>query len=129
MDAKIVEKEAVDPGLMLFCPGVDGGGKDSCQGDSGGPIIKKNGGGDVQVGVVSWGIGCALDEFPGVYSKVSEVSGWIESVVCDEWGSSASFCDGGGGGGGGSGGGGGTDVSCNNNEIKAEFTLTTDGFG
>lgn len=33
--------------------------KDSCQGDSGGPLVIEGGsaGADVQVGVVSWGIG------------------------------------------------------------------------
>ena len=43
----------------MFCAGVDGGGKDSCQGDSGGPIVKRIGDQHVQVGVVSWGEGCA----------------------------------------------------------------------
>lgn len=42
----------------MFCAGVDGGGKDSCQGDSGGPL---NISGDpwLQLGIVSWGHGCA----------------------------------------------------------------------
>jgi trypsin len=55
--------------------------KDSCQGDSGGPLISSNG---KQVGVVSWGIGCASRDFPGVYSKVSEAHKWIESTICRE---------------------------------------------
>ena len=34
-------------------------GEDACQGDSGGPLIQKKGsaGLDIQVGVVSWGLG------------------------------------------------------------------------
>jgi trypsin len=55
--------------------------KDSCQGDSGGPLISGNG---KQVGVVSWGIGCASPDFPGVYAKVSEAYDWIESTICSD---------------------------------------------
>lgn len=58
-------------------------GKDSCQGDSGGPLILKgsDAANDVQVGIVSWGIGCADEEYPGVYSRISEARPWIEDVL------------------------------------------------
>ena len=59
-------------------------GKDSCQGDSGGPMVIKGADGpaDVQVGVVSWAYGCAIDQFPGVYARVSRAYDWIQIEVC-----------------------------------------------
>jgi len=60
---------------------------DACQGDSGGPLIKKgsdpSGADDVLVGIVSWGLGCADDVFPGVYSRISAQYDWIQSQVCE----------------------------------------------
>ncbi|KAL3803199.1 hypothetical protein HJC23_003474 [Cyclotella cryptica] len=79
-------------------------GQDACQGDSGGPLIIKgkdgSGADDVQVGVVSWGIGCANKNFPGVYSRISGAYDWIKSEVCSKsQDPPASLCGGSGGGG------------------------------
>ena len=61
--------------------------EDACQGDSGGPLIvtgsPTQGAGDLLVGVVSWGIGCAHEHFPGIYARVSKQIGWINKMVCD----------------------------------------------
>eukprot|EP00546_Thalassionema_frauenfeldii_P012083 CAMPEP_0178917076 /NCGR_PEP_ID=MMETSP0786-20121207/13036_1 /TAXON_ID=186022 /ORGANISM="Thalassionema frauenfeldii, Strain CCMP 1798" /LENGTH=473 /DNA_ID=CAMNT_0020590567 /DNA_START=21 /DNA_END=1442 /DNA_ORIENTATION=- len=67
----------------MFCAGV-GGGKDSCQGDSGGPIFRKNTDGTfTQMGIVSWGIGCAEARYPGVYSRISGQIDWIQAGICE----------------------------------------------
>ncbi|XP_013113232.1 trypsin delta [Stomoxys calcitrans] len=57
----------------MMCANVEGGGKDACQGDSGGPLIYEN----QLLGIVSWGIGCARKNFPGVYASVPELLDWI----------------------------------------------------
>ncbi|XP_031416590.1 serine protease 27-like [Clupea harengus] len=69
----------------MVCAGLLGqGGKDSCQGDSGGPLVSKQGSVWVQAGVVSFGIGCALAEFPGVYARVSQYQSWINTRITSD---------------------------------------------
>lgn len=65
-----------------LCAGLAEGGKDTCQGDSGGPLVVDNGaGGFVQIGVVSFGQGCAAANTYGVYARVSAYRDWISTSI------------------------------------------------
>ncbi|CAH0731440.1 unnamed protein product, partial [Brenthis ino] len=61
----------------MFCAGYANGTKDSCQGDSGGPVVYQG----KLLGLVSYGLECALPNHPGVYANVPKVRGWIRSVT------------------------------------------------
>jgi trypsin len=51
----------------MVCAGYPQGGVDTCQGDSGGPMTA----GGKLIGITSWGQGCALPGYPGVYARVA----------------------------------------------------------
>lgn len=57
----------------MICAMYPQGGRDACQGDSGGPLTH----GDILVGVVSWGRGCASEIYPGVSTAISPYTQWI----------------------------------------------------
>lgn len=64
----------------MLCAGSKG--HDSCSGDSGGPMVHRRADGKMeQIGIVSWGIGCGMQHFPGVYTRVTEVRDWIDKVT------------------------------------------------
>jgi secreted trypsin-like serine protease len=52
------------------------------QGDSGGPLMWSDVVGRFYaIGVVSWGHGCALEGYPGIYTNVRDFLNWIEHNV------------------------------------------------
>ena len=76
------QEPAVQTGLML-CAGGDGV-HDACVGDSGGPLLVPGGAvGWTEVGVVSWGAGCAVHGVPGVYARLSDqqINGFVEGTI------------------------------------------------
>ncbi|KAI9297752.1 trypsin-like serine protease [Neoconidiobolus thromboides FSU 785] len=54
---------------------------DTCQGDSGGPLFIKIEQVYYIVGIVSYGIGCASPDLPGIYSRVSFLSTFIQENI------------------------------------------------
>ncbi|MGW0914942.1 serine protease [Streptomyces sp. NPDC002784] len=65
-----------------ICAGYTAGGVDTCQGDSGGPMFRQDAANQwIQVGIVSWGIGCARPNAPGVYTEVSTFASAIASAA------------------------------------------------
>ncbi len=75
-------RTAYTPTLMVAAGGI---GKDACQADSGGPLFIANavGGKDTQIGIVSFGPGCAPDVYPNAYTEVnaSPIASFIQRAA------------------------------------------------
>jgi hypothetical protein len=69
----------------MLCAGYQAGGRDSCAGDSGGPLMVYQPAEAVwvQVGVVSWGIGCAEPYYYGIYARLSQFTDWLNRQIPD----------------------------------------------
>ncbi|KAJ8005258.1 hypothetical protein DPEC_G00144770 [Dallia pectoralis] len=83
LDVPILEDVKCDnayPGLVtrrMVCAGYLDGGRDICNGDGGTGLDCL---GELH-GLVSWGRGCALPGYPGVYVKVCEYLSWIDETI------------------------------------------------
>ena len=65
----------------MICAGYSNGGKDTCSADSGGPMMGIQFDEYVQVGITSWGAGCAQPQLYGVYTRLSIFEDWINSYT------------------------------------------------
>jgi len=66
----------------MVCAGQ--GRRDSCAGDSGGPMLSDFSDGRWSViGIVSFGVECASERHPGVYTRVDRYLTWIERQIGD----------------------------------------------
>ncbi len=70
----------------MLCAGSASVKRDTCRGDSGGPLIvfDENSQSWRQAGITSWGIGCAIKGFSGVYTRVKNYAALISDIICSK---------------------------------------------
>lgn len=79
---QLIYGQSFSASLMVCAGRLGTGGVDACQGDSGGPLLAERSDGEwVQVGITSWGVGCGLAQYPGVYTEVASLAGWVDEQI------------------------------------------------
>lgn len=64
--------------FRMLCAGYQEGGSDACKLDDGGPLVE----GSTLVGIVSWrGVKCGEPGYPGIYTDVGALRGWIGQIT------------------------------------------------
>uniref|UniRef100_A0AAV2K2N7 Uncharacterized protein n=1 Tax=Knipowitschia caucasica TaxID=637954 RepID=A0AAV2K2N7_KNICA len=84
ISTKDCTQKDVYPGMItagMVCAGYLEGGVDSCQGDSGGPLACEDSSLWKLVGATSWGVGCADQNRPGVYTRITESLSWVRQEM------------------------------------------------
>jgi len=68
----------------MLCAGYSLGVKDTCQGDSGGPLLVLDNRDNrwKQIGITSWGVGCAIPNSYGVYTRLKNYAKFISEQIC-----------------------------------------------
>ena len=66
---------------FLTCAGFPAGGVDTCVGDSGGPLFGEVDGVVQQIGITSFGQGCAQPNFFGIYTHVPSYIPWLANYI------------------------------------------------
>lgn len=79
-DARAVYGDS-DVADSMLAAGFEQGGIDTCQGDSGGPLVLQTPGGFKLAGLTSWGIGCAREGLPGIYTEVAFFNDFVLSNI------------------------------------------------
>ncbi|KAB0401459.1 hypothetical protein E2I00_009243, partial [Balaenoptera physalus] len=65
----------------MICAGSEDGKTDTCKGDPGGPLVCEKNELWIQIGIVSWGVGCGRRNRAGIYTNVSSYFNWIQMLV------------------------------------------------
>ncbi|MEZ5672077.1 MAG: trypsin-like serine protease, partial [Thiotrichaceae bacterium] len=68
----------------MLCAGFQDGHTDACTGDSGGPLVTRTPFGWRQIGIVSFGEGCAEPNYYGVYTRLPLFQPYISQFVCQQ---------------------------------------------